>query len=66
MPPSVAELERRLLARGTDEKVKIRVRVEKAIEEIKLANRFDNIVVNINLDTAQNEVLAMVMNFLSE
>lgn len=66
MPPSVAELEKRLLARGTDEKAKIRVRVEKALEEIKLADRFDNIVVNINLDTAQNEVLAMVTNFLSK
>lgn len=65
MPPSVAELEKRLLSRGTDEKAKIRIRVEKAIEEMKLADRFDNIVVNINLDTAQNEVLAMVMNFLS-
>ncbi|NMC37774.1 MAG: guanylate kinase, partial [Bacteroidales bacterium] len=51
MPPSVPELEKRLFARGTDEKAKIRMRVEKAIEEIKLADRFDNIVVNINLET---------------
>ena len=66
MPPSVSELEKRLLARGTDEEKKIRVRVEKALEEIRLADKFDNIVVNINLDTAQNEVLAMVMDFLSK
>lgn len=66
MPPSVAELEKRLLARGTDEKSKIKVRVKKAIEEMKLADYFDYIVVNENLDTAQNEVLTIVMNFLNE
>jgi guanylate kinase len=66
MPPSVAELEKRLLARGTDEKSKIKVRVKKAIEEMKLADYFDYICVNENLDTAQNEVLAIVMNFLNE
>ncbi len=66
MPPSVAELEKRLLTRGTDEKANIRVRVEKALEEIGLADRFDNIVVNMNLDTAQREVCAMVRSFLGK
>ena len=32
MPPSVKELEKRLLARGTDDRSKIKVRVEKALE----------------------------------
>ncbi|HNR42813.1 MAG TPA: guanylate kinase [Bacteroidales bacterium] len=64
MPPSVAELEKRLHIRGTDEKAKIRIRVEKALEEIRLADRFDNIVVNMNLGVAQQEVYAIVQSFL--
>lgn len=66
MPPSVKELEKRLLARGTDDRSKIKVRVEKAMEEIKLADGFDNIVINNNLDVAQREVYGMVISFLNK
>jgi len=65
MPPSVEELEKRLLARRTDDSSKIKVRVEKAMEEIKLADSFDNIVINDNLDVAQREVYEMVSSFLN-
>jgi guanylate kinase len=64
MPPSVRELEKRLGKRATDDPVKIKMRVEKAIEEMKLADRFDNIVVNDNLEVAQREVYEMVKSFL--
>jgi len=66
MPPSVEELEKRLLARRTDDRSKIKVRVEKAMEEIKLADGFDNIVINDNLDVAQREVYEMVSSFLNK
>jgi len=36
MPPSVQELENRLVKRGTDTPEKIKVRIEKASEELKL------------------------------
>jgi guanylate kinase len=65
MPPSVKELEKRLLSRATDDSLKIKVRVEKAIEEIKLADNFDHIVINDNLERAQNEVYEMVKSFLT-
>lgn len=66
MPPSVSELEKRLLARGTDDMNKIKVRIGKAVEEIELANEFDSIVVNDNLDMAQREVNEMVNSFLKK
>ena len=65
MPPSVKELEKRLLSRATDDKLKIKVRVEKAIEEMKLAGNFDHIVINDNLERAQNEAYQMVKSFVN-
>ncbi len=39
MPPSIGELERRLQKRGTDNPEKIKMRVAKAAEEMKLADQ---------------------------
>jgi guanylate kinase len=66
MPPSVKELERRLLLRGTDDPNKIRLRLAKAEEEIKLADHFDKIVINDNLGKAENEVYDLVKNFIDK
>jgi len=66
MPPSVAELEKRLIRRGTDTPEKIRMRVEKSREEIELARSFDRIVVNENLESAKKEVYELVYHFLKE
>jgi len=65
MPPSVNDLEKRLLSRATDDRSKIKVRVEKAIEELKLASNFDHIIINDNLELAQKEVYEMVKSFLT-
>jgi guanylate kinase len=64
MPPSIKEIEKRLLSRATDSRSKIKVRVEKAIEEMKLADNFDHIIINDNLERAQNDVYEMVKSFL--
>lgn len=64
MPPSVADLEKRLLARATDDRERIKTRIEKAKEEIKLSDRFDNIIVNDNLAVAKQEAYLMVKSFL--
>jgi guanylate kinase len=63
MPPSQVELEKRLLIRGTDNPEKIRMRVEKAREEMKLADQFDHIVINDRLELAEKEVYEIVKNF---
>jgi guanylate kinase len=65
MPPSLSELEMRLHARATDNPEKIKIRVEKAVEEMKLAGKFDHIVINDNLEQARNEVCKVVRGFLN-
>ena len=63
MPPSQRELEKRLLTRGTDSPEKIRMRVEKAREEMKLADKFDHIVINDKLELAEKEVYEIIKSF---
>ncbi|MBP3257255.1 MAG: guanylate kinase [Bacteroidales bacterium] len=62
--PSVEELRRRLVARGTDSPEVIDVRVNKAAEEMTYAPQFDRILVNDNLQTAFEEADKMVASFL--
>jgi guanylate kinase len=65
MPPSIKELEKRLQHRGTDDPTRIKMRVAKATEEMKLADQFDNIVVNDILDEAEDEILNLINGFLN-
>ena len=65
MPPSVSELEMRLMNRGKDSPEKIKMRVEKAANEMKLANQFDFVVINSELDKALAEAVAIVSSFLT-
>jgi guanylate kinase len=64
MPPSIGELEKRLKKRATDTPEKIKIRIAKAEEEMKLADQFDSIVMNDNLKTAENEVYGIVKSFI--
>jgi len=66
MPPSKKELEKRLRMRGTDDSSGIRMRVAKAQEEIKLADQFDNIVINDRLEQTVNEVYNIVNSFVNK
>jgi len=66
MPPSVDELSRRLHGRGTDTPEKIRMRVEKAASELKLAGSFDRIIINDDLEEACRETVKAVTDFLKE
>ncbi|HOW40990.1 MAG TPA: guanylate kinase, partial [Bacteroidales bacterium] len=61
----VEELEKRLINRGTDTEEKIRIRVAKAKEEIDLAESFDKIVINDNLEHAKKEAYNLIYNFLN-
>jgi guanylate kinase len=64
MPPSVEELENRLVKRATDTPEKIRIRIDKAHDELKLANQFDTVIVNHQLDKAKEETRKVVASFL--
>lgn len=66
MPPSVAELELRLIARGTDDLETIKMRVAKAAEEMSFKGEFDEIIVNNILDEAKENVENVISNFLNK
>lgn len=65
MPPSVAELERRLIARATDDRETIQTRVEKAEHEITFQNQFDKTVINDDLQKAKAETEKLISEFLN-
>ena len=59
-PPSAAELERRLVGRGTEEPEVISRRLARASEESEGIEAYDYIVVNDNLDACVEEVHRLV------
>lgn len=63
-PPSIEELERRLINRNTDDAETIKTRVEKAEEEMSYAKDFDVIVINENLDQAKGEIKNLIESFI--
>ncbi len=65
-PPSIAELRRRLVCRATDAPEKIEERIQKAEEELKQQKNFDIVIVNDNLEKAQQELLEKTNAFLSK
>jgi guanylate kinase len=65
-PPSISELEKRLIARSTDDKEIIRKRVEKAAQELAYSHLFDVIIINDTLEHALQEAEDRVKAFLTE
>ena len=61
VPPSFAELSRRLHARGTDSEETIRQRLETARREVREIVNYDYIVVNDTVDRAVEEFLAILI-----
>lgn len=59
-PPSAAELERRLVGRGTEKPEVIRNRLARASEESEGIEAYDYIVVNDNLDVCVEELHQLV------
>ena len=60
MPPSMAELERRLRGRGTDSEDAILNRLEIAKNELLRAEEYDYIVLNDELDKAVDDVITII------
>ena len=60
LPPSVEELQKRLIARGYNTAEEIERRLQKAKKEIEKSSGFDHIVINENLDSAINEVINII------
>jgi len=60
LPPSIAELERRLSSRGTDSAEVIAARMERARSEISHWDGYDFVVVNDEIDTCFEKVRAIL------
>jgi len=63
-PPSVDELKKRLLCRGTETEESLAARVNKASYEISFKVHFDEVIVNHNLEKACKEAHKLVKEFL--
>jgi guanylate kinase len=66
MPPSIAELQKRLEGRGTDAPEVIAKRVAKAEFEISKSPEFDHKVINDDLATAVADTRKIIDCFLAE
>jgi guanylate kinase len=64
--PSIEELRKRLVARGTETAESLEERVKKAEFELGYAHQFDKIIVNDDLDTASAELINTVSDFLKK
>ena len=60
MPPSIAELRRRLEGRGTDATDVIEARIARAREEILEADFYDYLILNQDVETAANEFSSII------
>ena len=62
MPPSFAELKRRLVGRGTESEELIEKRLNSALGEIKRANEYDYIIVNDSITAAADDIMAVILS----
>ncbi len=63
--PSIEILRERLLLRGTETPETLAERIDKAEHELKLATKFNKIIINDNLDLATTDLISTVEQFLS-
>jgi len=61
LPPTITELERRLISRGTEDAVTIGARLKKALEEREFIEKYDYLVINDDVPAAVDKIDAIVM-----
>jgi guanylate kinase len=59
-PPSMEDLAKRLISRGTESPEIIQARIDKARREIDLAYLYDYIVVNDSVENAADKIMAII------
>lgn len=62
MPPSMKELKKRLVGRGTESKDKILGRFKTAYKEINEVTRYNYVVTNDTVETAVNKISAILLS----
>ncbi len=65
-PPSIEELRRRLVERGTENDESLQTRLDRVEREMSQADAFDGVIVNDDLEQAVQETLDRVRQFLEE
>lgn len=65
-PPSIDELKRRLVSRGTESDSSLSARINKAGYEISFSHSFHKVIVNDDLEKAKKEAEAIVSAFLMQ
>lgn len=64
-PPSLEVLKQRLISRGSESEESLKLRLDRAGEEMTYKNKFDNVVVNDNLEEAYNELKSIITTFIN-
>ena len=65
-PPSIETLRKRLISRGTDAPEVIECRLAKAEYELSFAPQFDIVIINDNLQTAQEIATKKIRDFINK
>ena len=60
LPPSIAELERRMRARGKDSEEVVRRRLAVAADEMSHAAEFEYVIINKDFEEARSDLIAVV------
>lgn len=60
LPPSMAELQKRLESRGTDDKATIALRLRNAILEMRQGSSYDFLIINDDLNIAVEDMKAII------
>ncbi len=60
IPPDMAELEKRLVGRGTESRESLEIRLENAIKELSCWEMYDYIVVNDSLERAVEDIQTII------
>jgi len=63
LPPSISDLKKRLIRRGTETKEQLKIRFENAKKEIRQYSKFEYLVINKQLDKAVKEVLCIINSY---
>ena len=65
-PPSVEVLAQRLKGRGTESEEKIKLRLDKAQQELAFAPSFDHVLINDELTLAIEQAEALILEHIGQ
>ncbi len=63
LPPSEEALKQRLVSRGTESEESLRIRLDNAAREMKLADIYDHAIINDDVERAAEELVDIIMSY---